>query len=322
VNLPEKFKFRYRLLASADIIGSTAFKSNRAVEMEPWAPVFGNFFKEFPEVLASELNGLGPRLLGEEAPSQCLEVWKFVGDEILFSAELRRHQDAAYHAIAFKKALNAYSEGTLKRHGLGLKGTIWGAGFPIANVDVETRPPGSAGVRDFLGPAVDLGFRLAPTADARRIPLSVEVALFLIKAKDASSAAAKEVHLQVDPPAVLKGINAGRSYPMFWLDRMDGDRTAEDKLFNRSRAFDRDVMLEYIEKYFDSGTPGVHRPFIETDTNKYFTSIPEKTLQYRNRLIEVDADIGYAKATSASSRASIKKVLPAPPQRRRNRKPM
>lgn len=295
MTVPDRYKFRYRLLASADIIGSTAFKSGEASLRRNWAHVFSGFFDEFPKTLAAKFEALDDRLIPNSKPPCCMELWKLVGDEILLVTESRRHEEAAYHALALKDALNEYSERLSKKHpSLGLKGTIWGAGFPVLNVQVQTQASADGRTAlDFLGPSVDLGFRLAATADRRRIPISADVALFLTRARQNSSKAAKRLHIFADPPQVLKGINAGGPYPMLWLDRLDGEATSEDKLLHRTRDCQSDVLLEYLDDQFENASVGLTRPFIEGDPSEHFRSIPHDFIEWRKRLIADDPDLQY-----------------------------
>lgn len=297
---PEKYRFRYRLLASADIIGSTAYKSGQASQNQSWAHVFRNFFDEFPREVERCFNAIDADFVGSNTkPKSCMSVWKYVGDEILFETELGRHEAAAYHVLSLKDALNRYAEVLAKKHrGLGLKGTVWGAGFPVTNVDVETKTPANGVTRDFLGPSIDLGFRLMPSADRRRIPVSADIAMFLRSARTKSTRAAKRLRLFLDPPQELKGIHAGSGYPMLWVDRLDGEVTAEDTLLGRNRATDDDALHRYLEDLFQPASIGLLRPFIESDPDPDIRKVPVNIVKQRESLINDDPDLLYGVAVS------------------------
>jgi hypothetical protein len=291
VSSEERYKYRYRFLASADIVGSTAFKSRQAREKEEWAHVFRNFFDEFPKRLHAEYEKLCPDTVPECKPLDCLQIWKFVGDEILFSVELTRHEEAVYHVLSMKRALNKYSDELAKKYpGLGLKGTIWGAGFPVMNVEVLTNTNDSS-VSDYLGPSVDLGFRLTTYSDLRRIPVSADIAYFLLTAHSNSSSEARDgLKLFVDPPQILKGINLGRTYPIIWLDRKDGEQTPEDAVLERSRTPNHSAIIDYLDHLFEGTVEDIRRPFIVSDPDGRMKRIPEEIERWREKLMASDPE--------------------------------
>lgn len=314
-DIPEKYKFRYRVFASADIVGSTAFKTAKASERQSWARVFRGFFDEFPKAVSRSFNSLILEGAVEACkPSECMKVWKLVGDEVLLYADIKQHEHVLFHAIAFKDALNEYSE-KLGKKGLALKGAIWGAGFPVMNVAVEVTVSASGDKAiDFLGPSVDLGFRLAAMADDRRIPISADIAHFLRYAKANSSDVGRKATIFVDPPQVLKGIQAGRGYPILWLDRLDGKETNEDKLLGRSRNSDiNDVLRDYLAEKFQAKSVGLTRPFIEGDKSADFSQIPQEFVDWRERLMADDPDEQYGKAAAQTPETTGQLVEPPPP---------
>lgn len=315
MNLDDPYQFKYRLLASADIIGSSAFKSGQASIRKPWAHVFRGFFDEFPKRLAAAFERLDGELAPDGRPSSPFDVWKLVGDEILFCTEIKRHEEVVYHTLALKDALKSYSDELSKKHpGLELKGTIWGAGFPVLNVAVDTQAsPGSGRIRDYLGPSVDLGFRLAQFADRRKLVLSADVALFLTIARASSAACQRSLFLFLDPPQILKGINAGGPYPIFWIDRLDGKATHEDLLLGRERKVEPDALHQYLESLFSLGTVGLMRPFIETDPSPNFRQIPDEFKNWRDAIRKDDVEYQYllGKATPKSQGAKRQPPLPS-----------
>jgi len=287
-DVPEQYRFKQMLFASVDIANSTAYKSMCANESKPWAHVFRGFFDEFPALMAKCFADTRTNLVDSRKPERCMDVWKFVGDEILFFAELRNHGDAAYHAQALKNALHGYTDQLRSRHStLGLKGTIWNAGFPVINVEVDTQvDTNSPPARDFLGPSVDLGFRLAAFADARRIPVSADVALFLISSSRTSS---DGIHLLVDPPQYLKGFNTHAPYPLIWIDRCDGKPSAEDKVLGRSRECTENSLRDYLNEFY--ATSSMPKPFIEGDPGPIFGPVPQIFCERREQLMKDDTDL-------------------------------
>jgi len=231
-----------------------------------------------------------------------MDVWKLVGDEILFVAEISRHEEAAYHVAALIDALNGYSEELSRRNKeLALKGTVWGAGFPVLNVEVAAQSARDARAVDYLGPSVDLGFRLAAHADRRRVPISADIALFLKHSRSVSTKASNCLKVFLDPPLSLKGIHAGSGYPMLWVDRLRGKETAEDRLLGRLRDGDRDAhLLEYLEEQFLPGSINLMKPFIETDPSPLFSQVPASFAEWRQKLMDDDPDLKYDQAESVT----------------------
>jgi len=172
-----------RLFASVDLAGSTMYKG----KTRDWADTFSQFFKDFPKVLDDAYSRLRHQDILRSAPfstQSLLSPAKLVGDEIIFNVNIDRHENVLFHSYAVRNAIKAYNaslrNGDLTR-GMGLKGTIWLAGFPVLNDYIQLLV-GSSTVTDFIGPQIDCGFRLSKLATSRRIVLSIEVALMVAKA--------------------------------------------------------------------------------------------------------------------------------------------
>ena len=86
---------------------------------------------------------------------------------------------------------------------------------------------------DFLGKAIDTGFRVAASAERSRFAISVQLArvLLSLKAGEASSHT-----VRVDEPSILKGVNDGAPYPTLYIDTMEGFQ------FERVRIQERDLF--------------------------------------------------------------------------------
>lgn len=315
MTIPQQYKFCYRVLASVDIVGSTAFKSGQARVHQSWAHIFRNFFEEFPSRLAQSFKEIQDDATNPCKPPREMGIWKFVGDEILFFADIGRHEQVAFHVLSLKHAVNQYAkELSTKYKALGLKGTVWGAGFPCANVEVQTKiDRDSPNARDFLGESVDLGFRLAGYADARRIPLSPEVAWFLLHFREKMPKGTEAIHIFAEPPQMLKGIRGGQKHPILWLDRLDGKPSREDRMLGIQRAYDAGILKDYLEDHFDTDNGGLGRPFVESDPDKFFNAVPEAFVKWRDQLVKEDADLGYERSLKPRDlKKGSSKVAPPP----------
>lgn len=231
---------------SVDLSDGTLFKTRhqaRRLDQNNWeAPswprrlseIFSGFVGAFQHRVQDLRMSLDVETVG--VPS----LWKINGDELLFH-EIVYPSSSGF--ASFACSVTAFVDTVLEQdkhllpNGLGLKGCVWTAGFPIRNKvvhlphhfnaaplvldDERLQADFDAGVlhlggstgKDFIGPDMDLGFRLAAITPAGRVSCSLDVAwLMTFSAKG-------------DPPKVyrvgwrsLKGIADGQPYPVFWLD--------------------------------------------------------------------------------------------------------
>ena len=192
-----------RLFLSADLAGSTAFKQNNLAL--DWQLFFKGFYNQLPAYVDKEF----------AVDAHRLALWKTVGDEIVFSAELKSAGDAGRMIEAFQRGAARYrKEITNPPRGLDLKCAGWTAGFPLGNLEVLLE--GDGGVVDYIGPGMDIGFRLVKEASPRRLMLSVELA-YILSLPDFPAPA-----IRVGRSVELKGVGKGHRYPALWLDCFSG----------------------------------------------------------------------------------------------------
>ncbi len=187
-----------RLFLSADLTGSTALKQKQAAH--EWQLFFNRFYTQLPVYVE--------RQFGSE--QNRLSVWKTIGDEIVFSAALVRSADVPTMVRAFRDGVAEYRRDMLAGFpALDIKTAGWTAGFPVGNLAVPLagQPPQT----DYIGPAMDIGFRLVKEATPRRFMLSVELAFILTRVDPDSC-------IRVDKSLDLKGVGRGHRYPALWLD--------------------------------------------------------------------------------------------------------
>jgi hypothetical protein len=286
----DPYKWCRRIFASVDVVGSTAFKQRSPENSGKWANTFKLFFDEFPTTLRACFDNMP--VIADLKPAKPMSVWKFVGDEILFSAELESHEAAAHHVTAFRNAINEYTEQLRKKPELAtlsLKGTIWGAGFPVSNAEVATElGEGKAVLRDYLGPCVDQGFRLCALADVRRIPLSVDIAYMLATTLFRDSSTLK---LQCEEPKSHKGVP--QSYPHIWLDRRPNGESQEDKILGRRPLLVPGDLRQYLDELYREGRPGLFKPFIVGDRSDLFNVVPPEMGATRRQLMQMSAERTY-----------------------------
>lgn len=205
-----------RLFLSVDMAGSTLFKA-RFSEGGGWLEIFRSFFTNFPLMLAGQV---GFAFL-EEGETPSVEVWKVMGDEVIFVATPSSAEELVYLLLALLRTMDAYETRFLEDLPLRLKGTAWLADFSGRNIELEIPElSGGEGVRvvDFIGPDLDLGFRVGKFARPACLALSLDVADLLLGATNAN-----EVSLYLIGAEELKGVMFGRPYPIIWMLEAGGD---------------------------------------------------------------------------------------------------
>lgn len=239
-----------KLLAffSIDVAHGTAFKARHAASRDgaeirraTWpvyfAQIFGRTLSTFRKHLTEAEPGSGARL------GSMPRLWKFNGDELLFR-ELLLPSDESNERLgqvvdAFVRTIVQVDREFLPL-GTGVRGCAWTAGFPIRNKELRTpgfgaipvlRPTGygvggrpdfdtglddseyAEHIVDFIGPDMDLGFRLSELAPPGRVCLSLDLAYLVSRC--AQTHGTRLFHVGWKS---LKGIADGRPYPIIYAD--------------------------------------------------------------------------------------------------------
>lgn len=228
-----------RLFLSVDLTGSTAFKQRPFDPKSPWQKVFLHFYREFPQVLHQQQQG-------DPAAELEFVLWKAVGDELLFTCDVRSERDIFHAVRLWIKAMREFTATGLDEHtSLGVKGAAFLGTFPGPDHEstIPRRPEIEESGRDVLllneeavsavsrdstrylfdyfGPSIDTGFRIASQSKPRYMPLSLEVAYALAVMHHHHSSATPQYlspDLKLLDSIELKGVWGGREYPVFALD--------------------------------------------------------------------------------------------------------
>jgi len=257
---------RLLLFMSVDLAGSTAFKSKSVHgAVQPWLPVFVEFFREFPAQLRHFYTQLQDQPADLKPPAP--RLWKAIGDELVFAAEISHHGEIPVHLRFFRETVRAYRE-RLRREEkkLDLKATAWVAGVPVFNSVILLPGNQSDGslIEDYIGPSIDAGFRLAKLATPRRLILSVELAWVLARMQGTF---VKDFDFHYDGGEELKGVLGGYPYPVIWTDlHLESPlERAEAKLLPKLEPASRDQLGEFTETLIKTLGPPLFIPFIEND---------------------------------------------------------
>jgi len=245
--LPES---KLRLFLSVDVIGSTLFKSKHtytATDHEhPWLYFFRDFYDEFPTHFLNELDN--EEILEQEKPI----LWKSMGDELIFYSSISQITTIPSIITGFKNALEKYDEESLEQEpNLGLKATAWIAGFPVINAEVSYEKN-----LDFIGPSIDIGFRLCKFATKRKFIVSVELAYLLLQSdteRETRKGFKPKFTYFFDGLKELKGVLDGKPYPIVWIDMRDGTAPIEEELMGYPKSKATIAQLrDYCKQFINS----------------------------------------------------------------------
>jgi hypothetical protein len=200
-----------RLFLSVDMVGSTEFKARFTGQgSDGWLDIFQTFFTSFPLMVAGQI---GFEFLDDDrTPS--IDVWKVMGDEVVFVTRPSSPEEVTSILIALLRTMQMYEERHFQQLPLRLKGTAWLAGFDGQNIEIEIPELSSSGGAhlDFIGPDIDLGFRISKFARPGSMVISLDVLEVVLGARNAAEAA---IYLMGKEP--LKGVMFGRPYPIIWM---------------------------------------------------------------------------------------------------------
>lgn len=302
-----------RLFLSADVVGSTAYKAENSTGLAPaWSETFNSFFNDFPRFLKNE----GYAKLPPSCPSDVhpAEPWKFSGDEILFYTKLNHRTEVVSHLAAFKMALREYPDVWRQKDvSLNLKGTAWLAGFPVLNTELRLSQEGRE-VLDFIGPSIDLGFRLGQFASPRRFVMSTDLTLLLTDALDHLKVDARDKTFSIEYHGrhELKGVIKGEPYPIFWLDTLDGKVDEEDQLLGNGRNSARGDCQTFARNFIN-GNSRLWLPFLHSENDQYH-NIPEAFSEILEALNVQDREEQLASSKFSDDDLKSEQPLPETPR--------
>lgn len=270
-------KYRTRLFLSVDLVGSTAFKAgagDKRVDGSAnpiWVDETKKFYREFPTALRAKFHQQIVSSGGTEYKDAAPQLWKTIGDEVLFCCRVRSRDHLVCVMNAFIQALAEYG-GLLEIRGnfLDVKGTAWTADFPSPNVTVQiqasspndTLPDEEVEITadsqphqfDFLGRGMDCGFRLARFSSADKLVVAAELAFVLCEAADANG------HkflgsFDYSGREVLKGVIFGRPYPVISIvtERSEARREvlALERMVHGSGAASALTLRNFLAKFIN-----------------------------------------------------------------------
>lgn len=246
------------LFFSFDLIGSTKLKT----ENNNWPDIIFRFY----EILAKEMQNKLPQVI----------VWKYLGDEVLLHLSIQdlELKDTIFkipeiiYNIQDKVSDDLYDSFKIRYF---LKSTIWMAGINseqskqfVANKTEERSSnypnlrlnlnSGKQYLPDFIGPDMDIGFRIAKYAYHHKVTISANFAYFLLKKSKKNII---KNNIKVVSFEQLKGVWRTQYYPIIWY-YPDWNHIEENCFYSDHKEneiidrimFQRYYSLDILEKVF------------------------------------------------------------------------
>lgn len=131
-------------------------------------------------------------------------------------------------------------------------------------------------VADFIGPGIDIGFRLAKFASARRFIISADVAYMLATAIEEGEDAGK-LSIQYEGLQQLAGTMGGLEYPIFWIDMAEKRKTIDafGPDLRRREPCETEDVLAFCKLFYGERSNYLYTPFLVSETERCLTEPPQ-----------------------------------------------
>jgi hypothetical protein len=260
-----------RFFISVDIVGSTNYKVSLTKEdsqVQPWLQFFSDFYKYFPLILNKFVDINSKEFNISEVRD--LKIWKLLGDEIIFYIELADFRETELYIVSLIDAIWDFQDSYMPDK-LSLKASSWIAGFPVNNSEffIDEKI-------DFIGPAIDTGFRLSKFASDEKLVISVDLALLLLRRNN------EKLYYFFDGYQVLKGLFSNKKYPIISIDIRKIKLSSEDEVMCYSK---EKALKKLCKNFIEDHSLYLSQPFIENDKGNEFIAIPT---DYNQKLIEIN----------------------------------
>ena len=323
--------------------GSENILSGNSPPHAKWLSKISQFYSGFNEIFSSEWRRI-KTLCEQDYHKGVLHdptLWKVNGDELIFVLHVKNRSQVRTFIACWLRAVTKFRA---NHPLLSVKCTAWGAGFPLFNSEVivdtsssnklmletdderlytyqlldrwyvkkeasdeEKRKRRHGLTRDYIGPSIDCGFRLAKLATERFMPISIELALFLSQSTPPQK---KQVGKLMNIPDTrflgmknLDGILAGLAYPVFCLDTQSSLQISKiaDEIDDRQpkEIKNKETISNYCHEYIEHNKGLIILPFIQSDNNEEFNGAP---IEYNNILQSMAKSYHDFKQTAAAKR--------------------
>lgn len=234
---------------SYDLMNSTKYKT---VNKTQWPLVIRRFYELIEDGVKKWLTNV--------------HLWKYVGDELLLYKKLRSIVDIhdcipkAYRVL-HDSIDRLHSEFSDTKTILSVKAAVWCARvYYIAPQNIQginEQYPGQVHRNivavhlggsnreglDFLGPDIDVGFRIAKFAIRKRLVVGADLAYLLYKERSSIDKIDKKLRIVSYEP--LKGIWEERRYPIIWYEE-NWEKISESFLYDER--YESEIINRIINK--------------------------------------------------------------------------
>jgi hypothetical protein len=292
-----------RIFFSIDICDSTIIKS----KFEEWTELYLTFFNDFPILFFSEVLKESKICKSKKKPiNNEVRFWKFLGDELIFTAKIQNKWEAFAFTKAFYHTLVSYNESMYdKKSPLQFKGSAWTAGFPIRNrayIPEIISNSNKANYEDYIGPDMDIGFRIGKLSRQGRVVVSMDLADILAQVSSKENFNFYHVGWEI-----LKGVFSDKPYPVFWIVEEFKDVKVlpwEDSTCNFTREFlknfdvsARNLRRKICEIREANKELQLFEPYFEIEFAPLAHKDKWKIQQKNIQKIEENADFGISEPT-------------------------
>lgn len=237
----------------------------------------------------------------------CPVFWKTTGDEVIYYKVLTDSRQIHLVIEWWKRTIhsvrNTLDQYSLRLEEAGLdpldvKATVWSAGFPRRNkrilddygLEASLVPPkrrkavnpplkDKGSYYDFIGPGIDIGFRIASLSSTQKMVISLDVAYILAQAFFKKGIGLEREEIYHDGRMLLKGVFEGKRYPIFWID-ISREGTLDWQEVQIQTAVVPDKVTGICDKYYDEYEDYTHPPFIWNDPSLAISEVPEKFITW------------------------------------------
>lgn len=315
------------------------WKDDKRVRPKAWMKVsrflIGRFFPMFLQFWNSE----SPEYKGSDNEVfSNPRLFKVLGDEIIITATFTEEKKLLGLISCFMMTLREFRVKLREIEStFDIKGTIWAAGFPVLNEEVavpilfqnsesedlidseaysslynlyssEVSGEANEYLLDYVGPQVDIGFRISALSTARKIAVSIEVAYLIAHVKRKKGEAHKslqmplsEIDLKFLDRTTMKGVSSGIAYPVFyidlaavtnyfgeWYEKESNFLMIEDGFLSRPPQITSDLIIYYLDQFYTDNNRRHSKPFLirsgNTDINQSNIDYGDYTNQLKHSL--------------------------------------
>ncbi|MBE6048600.1 MAG: NUDIX hydrolase [Clostridium sp.] len=256
---------------SFDLENSTKFKNTFK---DKWSKLILLFYERIKKIFRSKIECEQKKYTHNQMSE--INVWKIVGDEILFYKKVEQPQELFYNIKAMFYTMNEFYDEiyemdsfkeknkTIIKPNIDIKGSVWIAKCEekkngqynyiyinalTSNQDSNVILGQHQSQIDFLGPDIDEGFRIGKYCSKRKVTVSVNLAYILYELSERDD----DIFSDLDKKDIsslfrivsyekLKGIWEGRLYPIIFYTHIWDN---VDNLFNYEDYLKNDIVKNY-----------------------------------------------------------------------------